>query len=407
VQPIGSDPKKFDENATEPYGVGAMLLAGTELYRMGVLDSAPSLKVTVKNPTAQRRPLETIELDLAALKKLGRGPFAVLDGVAGRVVPSQALDLDANGTPEALIFQADLAAGEARTFRLVPAGALAALPPIAAKSHARFVPERFDDFAWESDRIAHRMYGPAVIKAENLISSGVDVWTKRTRALVLDKWYAAGDYHKDHGEGLDYYKVGPARGCGGLGAWDEAAKKLFVSGNFTTWRVLADGPIRSVFELNYDAWDAAGRKVTETKRISIDGGSNFSRFETHLKPAAKNADAAPAGKLTLAVGLSDRGGKEGVWEKSAGENVLAYWEPADGNNGHTGTAVVLTTPVSGFAAADGNQLATASAEIGRPFVYFAGAGWSKSGDFADAKAWFAAVHDFAARVRAPAVVTLE
>jgi rhamnogalacturonyl hydrolase YesR len=35
VQPVGADPKKFDENATEPYGVGALLLAGREIYRMG------------------------------------------------------------------------------------------------------------------------------------------------------------------------------------------------------------------------------------------------------------------------------------------------------------------------------------------------------------------------------------
>ena len=34
VQPVGADPKKFDENATEVYGVGAFLLAGSEVYRM-------------------------------------------------------------------------------------------------------------------------------------------------------------------------------------------------------------------------------------------------------------------------------------------------------------------------------------------------------------------------------------
>jgi rhamnogalacturonyl hydrolase YesR len=34
VQPIGADPKKFDETATETYGVGAFLLAGSEICRM-------------------------------------------------------------------------------------------------------------------------------------------------------------------------------------------------------------------------------------------------------------------------------------------------------------------------------------------------------------------------------------
>ncbi|MCE5324995.1 MAG: glycoside hydrolase family 88 protein [Planctomycetaceae bacterium] len=34
VQPIGADPKKFDPTSTEVYGVGALLLAGSEVYRL-------------------------------------------------------------------------------------------------------------------------------------------------------------------------------------------------------------------------------------------------------------------------------------------------------------------------------------------------------------------------------------
>jgi hypothetical protein len=34
VQPIGADPKKFAPDATELYGVGAFLLAGSEIYRL-------------------------------------------------------------------------------------------------------------------------------------------------------------------------------------------------------------------------------------------------------------------------------------------------------------------------------------------------------------------------------------
>ena len=34
VQPIGADPRKFDANATEVYGVGAFLLAGSEVWRL-------------------------------------------------------------------------------------------------------------------------------------------------------------------------------------------------------------------------------------------------------------------------------------------------------------------------------------------------------------------------------------
>ena len=34
VQPIGANPRKFDSNATEIYGVGAFLLAGREMHKL-------------------------------------------------------------------------------------------------------------------------------------------------------------------------------------------------------------------------------------------------------------------------------------------------------------------------------------------------------------------------------------
>ena len=34
VQPVGSDPKKFDPSHSDVYGVGAFLLAGSEMYRL-------------------------------------------------------------------------------------------------------------------------------------------------------------------------------------------------------------------------------------------------------------------------------------------------------------------------------------------------------------------------------------
>ena len=53
------------------------------------------------------------------------------------------------------------------------------MPPPIVKTFARYVPERMDDFAWESDRIAHRIYGQGLIKGEGTITSGIDVWIKK------------------------------------------------------------------------------------------------------------------------------------------------------------------------------------------------------------------------------------
>jgi len=110
------------------------------------------------------------------------------------------------------------------------------------------VRERFDDFAWENDRIAHRTYGKALEtwKEEPLTSSAIDVWTKRVSSLVINGWYMLDNYHTDHGEGADFYSAGSTRGNGGDGLW--AADKLWVSKNFVDSRVLACGPIRVMFE---------------------------------------------------------------------------------------------------------------------------------------------------------------
>ena len=50
-------------------------------------------------------------------------------------------------------------------------------------------PERKDDFAWENDRGAYRVYGPA-LEATGERSFGIDVWTKNTPdPVVNDRYY--------------------------------------------------------------------------------------------------------------------------------------------------------------------------------------------------------------------------
>ena len=211
VQPIGADPKKFAEEGTEVYGVGAFLLAGSELYRMAVMETAGAKAVKVSNPANFWREGETVELNLS-------GSMAVMDGVSARVLDSQSYHT-AEGADK-LLFQVDLAPGETRTFYVFDQSKLAAVPSPIVKTFARFVPERYDDFAWESDRIAHRTYGLALIPAEGTISSAPDVWIKKDRQLIVDVMYATKHYHADNGSFIDDYRVGHSRGCGGVGIWD-------------------------------------------------------------------------------------------------------------------------------------------------------------------------------------------
>lgn len=396
VQPVGGSPKTFDPESNEEYGAGAFLLAGAEIYRLALETAAPGTTVAVGNPSDQVwRPGETVEVDASALG-LTPGPVAVMDGLAARLLPAQIVDLTGVGGARTLVFQVELAPGETRSFTVRPATALPAVPPFPAKTHARFVPERQDDFAWENDRIAFRMYGPALAKKEGTVSSGLDVWTKRTRRLVVDAWYKR-RYHKDEGEGLDYYHVGKSRGAGGLGIW--VGDQLHVSANFARWRVLAVGPVRTVFELDYDAWDAAGRAFTETKRISLDAGSNLNRIESTLRSPVP-------GPVTVGIGIAAR--KEGKeWTADAQAGWLAYWEPEAAPHGRIGCAVVVPGGFTNTVDAASSRLALTRAIVGAPFIYYAGAGWNQCGDFGDASAWEAYVRDFARRLAAPLVVKIQ
>jgi hypothetical protein len=379
VQPIGMDPKSFDPQATEVYGVGAFLMAGSELYRMQLLERAKPASVLVKNASSLYRQDETVEVGIG-------GELVVMDAASSRIVPSQRLG-------ERLLFQASLAPFETRKYLVLPKGALPAVPPVDSKAHAHFAPERLDDFAWENDRTAHRVYGPAIIldPKEHLVSSGVDVWSKRTRALVLDKWYGRGDYHIDHGEGLDFYHVGQTRGCGGLGVFD--GDKLLTSSNFSKWKIVADGPLRAVFELTYDSWDAGAGKVAELRRVSIDAGANFSRVESRFD------NRAP---IDIGVGIVQREG-QGRYRQGAG--WMSYWEPQHGDDGSAACAVVM--PGARFVDNRGHYLAIGSAQPAKPFVYYMGAGWSKSADFPTPESWEGYVQQYAARLEQPLEVTVE
>jgi hypothetical protein len=296
------------------------------------------------------------------------------------------------------------------------------------------------------------MFGPALEtwQAEPLTSSGVDVWIKRTRNLIVNQMYGTMKLFETNGPSQDDFKVGKTRGDGGLGIWQDG--KLFVSKNWRTYKVITTGPIRSEFELTYDAWDAGGRKISETKRISIDAGSNLSRVESTFS----SDDKSP---LQLGVGLAERPGLNGIipdenpdspenllngsgwiagWKSSTDkglivqnkdESWMTYWQPQDFNKGTTATAIILpkgsvemftndlpNLPASAFAAptntvtegqkAVRNLLAIASAEIGKPFVYYLGAGWDQSGDFPDAKSWTDYVRRFAERRDQPLQVTV-
>jgi pectinesterase len=360
--------------------------------------------LTVRNPIDLARPGETVVLSraqiVAALKVEDLRTLHVAAAGGGALL-AQAVDLDDDGKFDEVVFQADFGPGESRDFSL-SAGERRIAALADYRVYGRFVRERRDDFAWENDRVAHRMYGEGLETwaQEPLTSSTVDVWCKRTPKLVLNNWYLVDDYHRDLGEGADFYSAGRSRGAGGNGPW--VGGRLWPSSNFRGSRVLANGPIRLVFELTYAPWNVNGQSVTEVKRVTLDAGQHFNRFETRYRSAA----ALPA---QHAIGIKKASGAGVVVDASREAGWMTSWEPIRGDNGNLALAVIVADPsaVGEVTEDDLNRLIVASVPKDAPAVYYAGSAWDKAGQIADPAAWRKHVETVARRVRQPLSVSID
>jgi unsaturated rhamnogalacturonyl hydrolase len=386
-----------------------IVMSSSAAFAAPGVENAVSIKASNNLPVV--RSSETIVVKLADLRRLAAGLEAnrtvVVDG-GGHLIESQLTrSSDGNDQADELIFQSDFRPNETKTF-VVKNGQRR--PPTRSqfKVYGRFVRERNDDFAWENDRIAHRMYGPDLEtwKQEPLTSSGIDVWTKRVSRLVINDWYMTDNYHSDSGEGADMYSVGKSRGCGGLGIWANDA--LHVSRNFVRSRVLAAGPIRLVFELDYEPWDiGGGTKVAETKRVTLDAGSNFDRYESFFKLEGKTDGKSQP--LAIGIGIAKHEGGVARFEKKGG--WLRSWEPLKskaGPGGNFGCGIVVAPPgaIVDYKQTDADHLMIVNGQSSAPFVYHAGFGWDASGDFPDMAAWTRRVEALARDLAAPVRVTL-
>lgn len=401
VQPIADKPGHYSGKDTEVYGAGAYLLAGCELRKWVIWKNHPQKKtVTVTNPLFRFRPNETVAVSWTSRASVDESALRVFDARHGRVIPHQLADTDGDGRKDTLLFQGNFRSGVTRDFWIMDSSALAPSPSRDI-CFSRPVPERLDDFAWENDLVAHRIYGQGVAKpapeGEGLVSSGTDVWSKREGAAVINEFYKRGDYHRDHGNGLDMYQVGAGRGCGGIAVFREG--KPYVSGNRVTARTLYNGPIQTAFEVSYAPWNAGGGlRVSETRKVTLDAGSRFTRIRSTL-------DIQGAKTVTAGVGM-DAGNGGNHYETVASDGrdggVISAWSSLVKGNGHFGTAVIVPwMPEGDVVNAGGCSYWTAEAVGGQPFEWYLGAVWDKASSIKSSGEWEAEVRRVRECVRKP------
>ncbi|GHV01278.1 DUF4861 domain-containing protein [Bacteroidia bacterium] len=354
------------------------------------------VEVRIKNPIDIGRNSESVrvEWDVVA-RRTGAAPAdVVVTDARGRQIPSQVL-YEGKTEPQALLFQADVASrGTARYY--VARGVRDDYP---VRAGGRYVPERLDDYAWENNLIAFRLYGPAL---RDPVAPGIDVWVKSTDKMVIDKWYAkpGGLYHINDGEGMDCFKVGSTLGCGASAPVVDGHLALY--GNYATWQTLDNGPLRTTVRLTYGPSVAGQTQVALEKVISLDANTRFNRMIDRYTGSFTS--------MNIAAGLVLHGDAETVTDNSPHPSYACVVEQASDSkdpvrDGKIYMAVVMPASTD-CRRVDDHLALVAGVAPGRELHYLMGAGWSQGG-ITDTAMWGALTRQEMMKMRSPLKVTVK
>ena len=268
----------------------------------------------------------------------------------------------------------------------------------SAKVYGRYVPERKDDFAWENEYAAFRMYG-AALKPENP-SNGVDLWLKNSPALVVDTMYGRElkdnrPYHINYDGNLDCYKVAHTCGAGGLVVLTTSnnleqpqTDQTWIGGPYDRWEILEQSPERFVFRLEYDSLLVADQILRETITITAEAGQMLNRADVvltsnNLEPSQTISNLLAGGGIYLHDTIDKveyvdaetiRYTEDALSDKQAARMNYEY-------NGSTSqgriTLTVRTPGATRTESRDGNLIAVRPYQLGDTLTYFFGATWSE------------------------------
>jgi hypothetical protein len=352
--------------------------------------------ITVENKGNTPRTDEVISIPwpslMAIWPNIDTANFSVLNVVTKEKIPFQ-FELQGKNTIQHLLLQVSVPMQSTITLSINKEKSSLQ----ATKTYGRFVPERKEDFAWENDKIAFRMYGKELENTPKEMAYGMDVWVKSTSRMVINERYKRGRYHENLGDGMDYYHVGLTLGAGNIAPY--LNDSIYYSRNYVRWKILDNGPLRTTFQLEYDDWDVAGKKVKAIKTISLDAGSQLNKVQALYTYSDTSS-------LPIAVGIIKRK-DPGTLLLDEKQGVMGYWEPEMGDYGITGVGCVFITNPTQMKLTN-QQLLTISPSVkNKPFTYYTGAAWNKAGVYTSADQWFSYLHQFKNHLNNPLLISLK
>ncbi len=270
------------------------------------------ISLTVYNPLDQARVDAPVIFELGKLKtkcpKFNEKAFVVF--ADGKEIPSQKIDRNGDGSPDAILAITDFKSKESKQLTLYfsetgempreyPKRTQAEIShkvggefrnhkyyggqfqnvqflrvPKEHTDHSEFI--RYEGPGWESDKIGYRLY----LDWRNAI----DIFGKRVPDLVLHHVGLDGfeSYHHMADWGMDILKVGEALGIGALGFWDGTKVHRVSKTDSVTCAILASGPLFSKIRLHYYGWAIPSEKIHVTSDLSIWAGSRMTHHEIQV-----------------------------------------------------------------------------------------------------------------------------
>ncbi len=261
-------------------------------------DKNTILNISVTNPDDYDRANTSVLLNL---KEYFRGDQVISDRLylydGKSIVPSQFIDYDKDGQMDELFFIIDLKKHVTKNLSLKYLEGDVQIEPINARVNVRFgerkppykeiesfervkkdAPIKASELfvmegpAWENDKVGFRNYYDQ--------RNGIDIFGKRTSEMVFDRVGIDGtNYHVLADWGMDILHVGNSLGAGAIAI--RTRDTIFRVGESakSSYRQIADGPLKGVLVLEHKNLDGAGNNYNITHQLSISAGQQYYESE--------------------------------------------------------------------------------------------------------------------------------
>ncbi len=231
-------------------------------------------------------------------------------------VPSQAIDNNADGQLDGLVFNHNFAAEKNTPFTIKYQTQGLVQHNYPQRAHAElsinqggkrdsdgkfqggeFVPVKFQQIpeghkpgdlqfryegpGWESDKIAFRLY----FDHRNVN----DIFGKKVPDMILPEVGHIGySYHKPAPWGMDILKVGPSLGIGGVGMIADNKVHRVETASDMTVNIVEQGPVRAHIQIKHNDWALANNKFDLTSDLTINAGSRLTHNQLTISNSADN-----------------------------------------------------------------------------------------------------------------------